>query len=318
MTSRGGEVKKVKKSKLRQLLEYAGASLGIFLVRLMPFRIGRILCRLAGDAFFLLSSRRRNLALDNLQMAFGSEKSPAEIQSMARRSIHSFFLTCFEIVWVTRQRPDGRWQACMDEFEIGRQRIRELYEKAGGIIFVTPHLGNWEIFLRLAQRAEVPLVIVARPLDNPLLEKLVTRSRTATGQRIIYKKNAMFAMEEALRQGRCVGILADQSSRGIPARFFGRPAHTTVIPAILAYKYDRPIVVVACVRKEHALEYRGMMSDPLWPDLAANEGSELQRLTEAMNDWMETFIRTQPDQWLWMHNRWKQVGRPLQIPELRK
>jgi KDO2-lipid IV(A) lauroyltransferase len=307
-------MKKSKKNKLRQIMEYAGVSLAILLVRIMPFRIGRIFCRLTGDAFFLLSSRRRKLALENLQMAFGSEKSPAEIRSIARRSVHSFFLTCFEMVWVTRQRSAGRLQACMDEFEVGRQRLRELYEKAGGIIFVTPHLGNWEIFLRLAQLAEVPLVIVARPLDNPLLEKLVTRSRTATGQRIIYKKNAMFAMEEALRQGRCVGILADQSSRGIPASFFGRPAYTTVIPAILAYKYNRPIVVIACFRKEEVLGYRGSMSDPLWPDLAANEGSELKRLTETMNRWMETFILSQPDQWLWMHDRWKLVGRPLQIP----
>ena len=314
MAPSGRTTKKSKKNKLRQIVEYAGVTLAILLVRIMPLRIGRIFCRLTGDAFFLLSSRRRKLALENLQMAFGSEKSPAEIRSIARRSVHSFFLTCFEMVWVTRQRPDWRLQACMDEFEVGRQRLRELYEKAGGIIFVTPHLGNWEIFLRLAQLAEVPLVIVARPLDNPLLEKLVTRSRTATGQRIIYKKNAMFAMEEALRQGRCVGILADQSSRGIPASFFGRPAYTTVIPAILAYKYNRPIVVVACVRKERALEYRGSMSDPLWPDLAANEGSELKRLTEAMNRWMETFILSQPDQWLWMHDRWKRVGRPLQIP----
>jgi KDO2-lipid IV(A) lauroyltransferase len=307
-------MKKSKKNKLRQIMEYAGVSLAILLVRIMPLRIGRIFCRVTGDAFFLLSSRRRKLALENLQMAFGSEKSPAEIRSIARRSVHSFFLTCFEMVWVTRQRSAGRLQACMDEFEVGRQRLRELYEKAGGIIFVTPHLGNWEIFLRLAQLAEVPLVIVARPLDNPLLEKLVTRSRTATGQRIIYKKNAMFAMEEALRQGRCVGILADQSSRGIPASFFGRPAYTTVIPAILAYKYNRPIVVIACFRKEEVLGYRGSMSDPLWPDLAANEGSELKRLTESMNRWMETFILSQPDQWLWMHDRWKLVGRPLQIP----
>ena len=314
MTSPGRRVNKGKKSRPRQLVEYAGVYLAMLVVRLMPFRIGQAFCRLAGDVFFRLSSRRRNLALENLRMAFGSEKSPAEIRSIARRSVHSFFMTCFEMIWLTRQGPAERLQACMDEFEVGRQRIRALYEKAGGIIFVTPHLGNWEIFLRLAQLAHVPLVIVARPLDNPLLEKLVTRSRTATGQRIIYKKNAMFAMEEALRQGRCVGILADQSSRGIPARFFGRPAHTTVIPAILAYKYNRPIVVVACVRKERPLEYRGSMSDPLWPDLAANEGSELQRLTEAMNGWMETFILSQPDQWLWMHNRWKQVGRPLQIP----
>ena len=305
--------RKAKKSKLRQAVEYAGFYLVILLVRRMPFRMGWACCRLAGDLFFLLSGRRRNIALENLQMAFGPAKDSAEIRWIARRSIHSFLMTCLEIIWLTLQGAGERFQPHMSEFEEGRQHIREIYDKAGGIIFVTPHLGNWEVFLHLARLAKVPLTIVARPLDNPLLERLLVRSRAATGQRIAYKQNALLAMEQAMRQGTCVGILADQSSRGIAAKFFGRPAHTTVIPALLAYKYNRPIVVVACIRKDQALTYRGMMSDPLWPDLAANEGSELQRLTEAMNGWMETFIRHYPDQWLWMHDRWKRVSRPLQI-----
>jgi KDO2-lipid IV(A) lauroyltransferase len=202
----------------------------------------------------------------------------------------------------------------VDEFEEGRRLIREIYDKAGGIIFVTPHLGNWEIFLHLARLAEVPLTIVARPLDNPRLERLLARSRTATGQHIVHKKNAMLAMEEALRHGTCVGILADQSSRGIPVTFFGEPAHTTVVPALLAYKYRKPIVVIACVRRGEGMRFHGMMSGPLWADPAAAEGPELERLTQAMSDWMERFIRSFPDQWLWMHNRWKRVGRALHLP----
>lgn len=307
------KAKKRKKSRLQQWLEYAGVWLTIFFVRLVPIRASMAVCRFVGDVFFLLARSRKATAIENLQMAYGSEKSPAEIREIARRSIHSFFMTCFEMMWVTGQRAGEKPAIRMDEFELGRQRIREIYDKAGGIIFVTPHLGNWEIFLHLARLAEIPLTIVARPMDNPLLERLVLRGRSATGQRIVHKKKAMFAMEDALRQGTCVGILADQSSRGIAANFFGRPAFTTVIPAMLAYKYNRPIVVIACVRMNEALLYRGMMSDPLWPDLTQDEGTELQRLTEAMSNWMETFIRAQPDQWLWMHNRWKRVGRALSI-----
>ena len=144
------------------------------------------------------------------------------------------------------------------------------------------------------------------PLQPPLPGFRAVRSAT---------KNALFAMEGALKEGTCIGILADQSSRGIPAKFFGRLAHTTLLPALLAYKFNRPIVVIACIRKERALRYRGMLSEPIWPDPTADEGTELRRLTEAMNGWMEQFILTQPDQWLWMHNRWKQVDRPLSVPQ---
>jgi KDO2-lipid IV(A) lauroyltransferase len=315
MPTPGRKAKKPKKSRRRQLAEYAGFSLAMLIVRLTPHPVARAFCRLLASAFFLIGRQRRRLAIENLQRAFGGEKSPAEIRRIARRSIDSFLMTCFEMMWVTVNGwPAKMFEAHREEFEQGRQRIAEIYEKAGGIIFVTPHLGNWEIFLHLARLAEVPLTIVARPLDNPLLERRVSRSREATGQRIIYKKNAMFVMEEALRRGTSVGILADQSSRGIPAPFFGRPAHTTVIPAILAHKYNRPIVVVACVREgDDNLKFRGLISDPIWPNLLDPEGAEIERLTGEMNRWMETFIRIQPDQWLWMHDRWKRVSRPLQI-----
>jgi KDO2-lipid IV(A) lauroyltransferase len=282
----------------------------------VPLRVGWAVCRAAGAAFFLLARRRRRLALENLRLAFGAEKTPAEIRAIARRSVQSFFMTCFETVWFAEHRGrSAEAELPADQFELGRRFIGDIYEKAGGIIFVTPHLGNWEVFLRLGQLAEIPLVIVARPLDNPLLEGLVARSRAATGQRIVYKKNAMFSMEEALRRGTCVGVLADQSTRGIPVPFFGRPAYTTVIPALLARKYNRPIVVTACLRRDDGVGFRGLISEPIWPDPKAGEAAEIQRLTEAMNGWMETFIREQPDQWLWMHDRWKRVDRPLRIRE---
>ncbi|MFQ5521388.1 MAG: lysophospholipid acyltransferase family protein [Candidatus Methylomirabilia bacterium] len=310
----GRKAKKRKKSKFRQIAEYAGVYLGMVVVRLMPRRVGPALCRLAGDAVFLLSRRRRNLALENLQQAFGPSKSPAEIRSIARRSVHSFLMTGLETMWISLDWTAGKFPVRPDELEVLRQGIREVYDKAGGVIFVTLHLGNWELLLHAARLAEIPVAVVARPLDNPLLERLVTRSRTATGHQIIYKKNALAAMREALRQGMCVAILADQSSRGLPVSFFGRPASTTVVPAILAYRYNRPIVVTACIRTERPLSYRGEMSEPFWPDLTADHGLEIRRLTEAMNGLMERFIRGQPDQWLWMHDRWKHVRRPVRIP----
>ncbi|MFQ5520426.1 MAG: lysophospholipid acyltransferase family protein [Candidatus Methylomirabilia bacterium] len=310
----GRKAKKRKKSRFRQIAEYAGVYLGMVVVRGMPRGVGSVLCRLAGDALFLLSRRRRNLALENLQQAFGPSKGPAEIRSIARRSVHSFLMTGLETMWISREWTAGKFLAHVDELEGLGKRVRELYDKAGGIIFVTLHLGNWEMFLHLARILEIPLAVVVRPLDNPLLERLVGGSRTATGQQVVYKKNALAAMREALRQGACVAILADQSGRGIPVSFFGRPASTTVVPAILAYRYNRPIVVIACIRTDRPLSYRTEMSEPFWPDLTADHGSEIRRLTETMNGLMERFIRGQPDQWLWMHDRWKHVRRPLRIP----
>src|SRR3989304_4033255 len=134
MAISGRKFRKPKKGRIRQVVEYAGVYAVLLFVRLVPFRVGRAVGRLAGDAFFFLSRRRRLLALDNLRMAFGTEKGPAEIRAIARRSVHSFVMTCFEVMWVAGQPPVGKFQARMDEFEEGRRRIREIYDKAGGII----------------------------------------------------------------------------------------------------------------------------------------------------------------------------------------
>jgi len=87
--------------------------------------------------------------------------------------------------------------------------------------------------------------------------------------------------------------------------YFGREASTTPVPAFLAVLYKRPIVVVACCRKSRDFQYEGFVGDPIWPDGDKNEKTEIIRLTQEMNRGMEAIIRKYPEQYLWMHDRWK-------------
>ncbi|MBS1111857.1 MAG: lipid biosynthesis acyltransferase, partial [Nitrospirae bacterium] len=121
----------------------------------------------------------------------------------------------------------------------------------------------------------------------------------------IPKSNAMFVLQKTLLKGNSIGLLPDQSTmKGIEVNFFGRKASTTPVPAILAINYYRPVVVVACCRKPDG-QYEGFVSDPIRPEKDKSEKAEIFRITEEMNQKMETVIRKYPEQYLWMHNRWK-------------
>jgi len=186
------------------------------------------------------------------------------------------------------------------------QKAKEIHDASGGCIFVTPHIGNWEYLPHVSAVVGIPLVVVARPLSNAYLERLIYSRRTDTGQVIVPKKNALFALQRTLQEGKSIGMLPDQSTRqGVSVDFFGRKASTSPVPAILSILYKRPIVVVACCRKANGKEFEGVVSDPLWPGPFESEKEEILRLTEAMNSQMEAIIRKYPDQYFWIHDRWK-------------
>jgi KDO2-lipid IV(A) lauroyltransferase len=186
------------------------------------------------------------------------------------------------------------------------QKARKIHDESNGCIFVTPHIGNWELLPYVSAMVGIPLVVVVRPLDNVYLENLIYKKRSDSGQVIIPKKNALFTLQKTLQDGKSVGMLPDQSTmQGIPVDFFGRKATTTPVPALLAVSYKRPIVVVACCRGKDGYSFEGIVSDPIWPGEFQSEKEEIIRLTGEMNKEMESIIRKYPEQYLWMHNRWK-------------
>jgi KDO2-lipid IV(A) lauroyltransferase len=298
-----------KKSKLLKLTEYYAAYILISIARLIPLRVIKIISNILGDLLFFLVSKRRNIAIENLKHAFSSEKSLQEIKRIARESCRSFFFTFLEIVkfryLFTGPDAVNKMKSYAENLDALFLKAKKTHDEAGGCIFVTPHIGNWELLPQVSSVIGIPLAIVARPLDNEYLEKLVFRSRVSEGQFIIPKKNAMFVLQRTLQKGTSIGMLPDQSTmKGLIINFFGRPATTTPVPAILAITYNRPIVVVAACRKEHNT-YEGFVSDPIWPGTYTSEKAEIMRITEAITRNMEVIIRKYPDQYLWIHNRWK-------------
>lgn len=308
---------KRQKGKAAHLAEYAGFRAAAAVAGALPIGTLRLLCRMLGKLLYKTIPRRRDIALGNLKIAFGDSLSDAQINRLALLSCQSFFLTAAEMM-----RSPFRFEgsAVVRNERYKTEHLEELFRKAkkihddsGGCIFVTPHLGNWEMLPYVSSLIGIPLAVVMRPLDNPYLERLIFSSRVASGQMVVPKRNALFVLERMLRKGKSLGILPDQSTgRGLRIDFFGRKATVTPVPALLAITYHRPVVVVAACRTGDPYIFEGYVSDPIWPaeklPKIGGEQAELVRITREINAKMEEVIRKYPEQYLWMHDRWKQAA----------
>ena len=282
----------------------------LLLSRIMSLRGIHVISKFLGHLFFTLVRKRRAIAISNLRHAFAGEKSDEETMVIARESFTSFFLTFLEIAKFRYlfRKPEAfeELRRSSEGLDALFRKARQIHDESKGCIFVTPHIGNWEILPHVSSMVGIPLAVVVRPLDNRYLEHLIFEDRAESGQVIIPKRNALFILQKTLQQGKSIGMLPDQSTmRGIMAHFFNRKATTTPVPALLAVTYKRPIVVVACCRRRDGHGFEGFVSDALWPGEYTSEKDELIRLTESMNREMEKVVRRYPEQYLWMHNRWK-------------
>ena len=298
-----------RKGPWRQRAEFALVWTLYQLTRFLPMPLIRGSMRLLGAAMFRLLGRRRRITLENVRHALGDRLPEPEIERIARASFRSFGMTVPEVVKqrVRLRRPDAQQWMEREYADLAPlfQKARRLHDESRGCLFVTPHLGNWELLPYVSAAVGIPMVVVVRPLDNELMEKLLYESRAGTGQVFIPKRNSLLPLQQLLNQGKSIGMLPDQSTmKGLSVPFFGRPAWTTPVPALLAIRNHRPLVVVACCRVG-ATGWAGYVGDPIWPGAYDSEKAELLRLTASMNAAMEEVIRRYPEQYFWMHNRWK-------------
>jgi len=173
-------------------------------------------------------------------------------------------------------------------------------------IFVTAHLGNWDFAGALLALLAPPFYAVARPLDNPFLERYISGLREKLGLGIIQKRGAIRKLLSLLRNGVNVGIVADQNAPTdhIFVPFLGRKAATIRTPALLAVKTRTPIIPV-CLVREKVLRYRLLLGKPIIPEEECSQDKDVARMTLAFTRQFERWVRAFPHQWLWTHRRWK-------------
>ena len=294
-------------------IEYVLLRIGAAFLALLPSFAHAPVARFLGGVWFYLFPMRKGVVLENLTRAFPN-RSPHWRRRTARRCFEHFArMMGFEFPAMLRFTPDDfrTWLPRID----GREYYDALHLSGKPWIFVSGHLGNWELGVaRFAAIEKNQTTVLAKPLHNPLVENLVARVRAARGYEVVHTRGNMRPVVAAVNQGRTLAFLTDQDARrnGILVPFFGVPASTAQGPAFFAHRFNLPILVGVCVREENKDVYRMRFYPPIIPNPDADRDAEIQRMTREHVALLESAIRETPEQYFWFHRRWKTQVQEMQ------
>ncbi len=269
----------------------------------LPRPLAAWLGRRVGDLGFAAVGSRRRLALANLRQAF-PDLDEAARRRLCRRSYQHLGMTFAELCELLA-RPVDHFLArvTLD----GLEHLKAAMTDHGRALLLTAHLGNWELLTAASRLAGYGLAVVVRPLDSGPLNALAEQVRQRVGVELIDKRRALRPVLETLGRGHMVGILLDQNAsrrEGAFVPFFGRPASTSRAMAVLALRTGTPILPVF-TRREAGGGHRVTIHAPLEVPAANDREEAIVELTARCTAVIEAAIRETPDQWLWIHNRWR-------------
>jgi KDO2-lipid IV(A) lauroyltransferase len=258
---------------------------------------GRLACR--------LDRRHRNIAAENLAAAFPGRYGPADLDRLVRAVFENLGRTAVDVARSARLLAPSA--AAAVELE-GFDHLRAARARGKGVLLLTGHFGPWELLPVVAALRYEPIHVVARPLDNPRLDDLLTVWRERGGTRVIRKREAVQSILQVLRRGETVGILIDQhisEREGVVVPFFGRPASTASAPALIALRSGAAVLPVGITQGAGRGQYRIRVGAAIPLRRSGDLKADLVENTARFNAALEAMIREQPDQWFWVHRRWK-------------
>ncbi|BDG09919.1 lysophospholipid acyltransferase family protein [Anaeromyxobacter paludicola] len=272
----------------------------------LPLGWALALGALCGRLAYRFGGETRRQMLSHLARAF-PEKPLQEHEAIARASLVHLAQLALEVIAVRAY--DARLEEYVTFAGAGERLLAEAMARGRGLVFVTGHVGNWELLARRIGRTGVPNAVIARRSADERVNALMERFRAEGGVATLWREDPATAraLIRNFRAGKLLGILVDQDTRvqGVFVPFFGRLAFTPRAAADLALRFGAPVVVGTCHRAGdrpgHVLELTEVGYDP---DPADPE-AEVQRITLECTRILEDAIRAHPAEWVWMHDRWK-------------
>lgn len=283
-------------------LQAAGIYIASLPLSLLPCKTGELF----GLLLFYLWKSRRLIAIDNVKKSSLILDSSITPEALIRENFKNLGRSFMEVLKIYHGRGDRMAEATEIKGAGNFERARG---KGKGVIIITGHCGNWELMANVLSMRLAKIAVVARPLNNPYLNRFIEKVRAHYGNSVIYKKGALKGIMTTLKNGGNAGILMDQAvlpgSEGYVIDFLGRNAWTTKMPALIARKTGAAVVPLFINRtaKGHEINIHPAI------ELSQNSNYEeaLAEDTKKFSAYIEDYIRQNPSEWLWIHRRWKRA-----------
>jgi KDO2-lipid IV(A) lauroyltransferase len=274
-----------------------------FFVWLMPVWLSMWAGRRLGTLFYWLDRKHRKIAFDNLKKAFPEYTMP-QIEMITLKTFQHLVLLGIEVLILSRKSPSSFRDRVFDE---GLLNLEKAKAQGKSILFLTGHVGNWELLAKLGRWAGFIESVIARDVKSKKVQLWIESVRARYGVQVISKGQIRHIVRE-LRNGRTVGALIDQDGgrRGTFVPFFGRPASTPAGVIRLGLRLGIPILPAFLRRVSDRMEYRCLIGEDVTIGLENLSLQEKEKIAlERFAHALEKFIREDPSQWLWLHRRWK-------------
>ncbi|MFN2531663.1 MAG: lysophospholipid acyltransferase family protein [Pyrinomonadaceae bacterium] len=293
-----------KRGKLQTQAEYLFARSLLALLGALPLSAAMGLGSVIANFASVFARDLKRTGMRNLQIAF-----PDMTDKQRRRIVGNVFSSLGRQLGVFSHFPRLTPESLRATIEIeGEHYLTDAKAQGRGVILFTGHLGAWELTSFAHSVLETPFNFVVRRVDNPLIERLVEQLRSKYGNRTLDKLTAARTMVKTLRSGDVLGLLIDLNTlhdEAIFVDFFGVPAATNFMIAKLALRTGSPIVPAFAPWDARKKKFLVRVLPPIEVEANCNEDTDVLRLTAAMSRVMEDIIRQYPEQWLWIHKRWK-------------
>ena len=283
--------------------------LTVCVLQALPVSMANGFAEMLAKLAYRFDKRHRRVAAENLTFAF-PDKTPAEIDFLVRRCYRHCALLLIEIALLPRKLQVDNWRSYASL--VRGDLILDGLLTDRPLLIITAHFGNWEFAGFALGRLGFKTYAIARVLDNPHLEEFLKRFRQATGQTIIAKKDDFDRLSAIMQSCGKVATLGDQDAgpRGVFVEFLGRPASAHKAVALMALQFDAKMIVIGVPRiSENATRgmgrYEITCADSIDPRDYATRPDAVKAITQRYHDALAKLIRAHPEQYFWLHRRWK-------------
>lgn len=304
MSNTDSNEKKPMKFRIRRFEARSALLLVYIIIRIIPIKIHEPIANALGRVMFKYVRRNRRMVTEHLEMAFGNRMTSDEINDLALRNNQELIKNMFEFIRFPAM--NSKHILRLVTFD-GEENIKAALEKHKGIIVLSAHFGNWELLGAALVARGYPLTVVRRDQNDGLLNDVIQKQRDKKGIKTVPRGKPLFKhLISLLQANELVALISDQNAgpEGIFADFFGRPASTFRGPGLFGVITGAPIIPIFMVREGY-MKHRVVFLPPVTCQPSGDVGHDIAAITQGCTTVIEDIVTQHPEQWMWMHKRWK-------------